>query len=108
MSPSPRHLLTRSLAAALILAAVGLACAAPRSGEPAASSSPTPAADAPAGTVDPVTGQQLDAPPDPVTADLPPAVNADAFATRTPIKHVVFLVMENRSFDNMFGSYPSR
>ena len=106
MSPPRRHLLTRSLAAALILAAVALACAAPRSGEPAASSSATPAADAPAGTVDPVTGQQLNAPPDPVTADLPSAVDANAFATRTPIKHVVFLIMENRSFDNVFGTYP--
>src|SRR6187200_1702669 len=89
-----RHLLTRSLAAALILAAVALACAAPRSDDPAASSSPTAVADAPPGTVDPVT------------ADLPAAVDANAFATRTPIKHVVFLIMENRSFDNMFGTYP--
>ncbi len=96
----------RSLAAALILAAVAMACAAPRSADPADSSSPTPAADAPKGTVDPVTGQQLNAPPDPVTADLPPAVDANAFDTRTPIKHVVFLINENRSFDNMFGTYP--
>ena len=98
----------RSLAAALILAAVAMACAAPRSADPADSSSPTPAADAPKGTVDPVTGQQLNAPPDPVTADLPPAVDANAFDTRTPIKHVVFLINENRSFDNMFGTYPGR
>jgi hypothetical protein len=27
-------------------------------------------------------------------------VNAKAFATRTPIKHVVFVVKENRTFDN--------
>src|SRR6187401_2423959 len=106
MTPPRRHLLTRSLAAALVLAAVALACATPRSDEPAASSSPTTAADAPPGTVDPVTGQQLNAPPDPVTADVPAAVDTSAFATRTPIKHVVFLIMENRSFDNMFGTYP--
>src|SRR5207245_4909609 len=28
------------------------------------------------------------------------------FATRWPIKHVVFIVKENRSFDEMFGRFP--
>jgi phospholipase C len=28
-------------------------------------------------------------------------------ATTTPIKHVVFIMMENHSFDNMFGVYPT-
>ena len=36
----------------------------------------------------------------------PPAVNADAFETATPIKHVVFVIKENRTFDNMFGLFP--
>lgn len=27
-------------------------------------------------------------------------------ATRTPIKHVVEIIMENRAFDSMFGVYP--
>jgi phospholipase C len=36
----------------------------------------------------------------------PPQVNADAFTTHWPIKHVVFIVKENRSFDNMFGLFP--
>ena len=34
------------------------------------------------------------------------AVDADAFDTRWPIKHVVFLIKENRSFDNLYGTFP--
>ena len=98
----------RLAAAAIVLIVVAFACA---STSPPAqqASSPTPTAaptDAPKGTVDPETGQQLNAPPDPITAALPAAVDAGRFHTRTPIKHVVFLLMENRSFDNMFGTYP--
>jgi phospholipase C len=106
----PRRFPTRSLAAAVVLVTVALACAA---SSPGAGDDPTPATSASPltatgkrGTVDPVTGQQLSAPPDPVTAALPAAVDASAFATRTPIKHVVFLLLENRSFDNMFGTFP--
>ena len=33
-------------------------------------------------------------------------VDADRYATRTPIKHVVFLIKENRTFDNLFGTFP--
>jgi len=36
----------------------------------------------------------------------PESVDADAFETRWPIKHVVFIIKENRSFDHMFGLYP--
>ncbi|HEY6678948.1 MAG TPA: alkaline phosphatase family protein, partial [Actinomycetota bacterium] len=36
----------------------------------------------------------------------PRFVNANAFTTRTPIKHVVFVVKENRTFDNLFGTFP--
>ncbi|MEX0985338.1 MAG: alkaline phosphatase family protein [Actinomycetota bacterium] len=38
--------------------------------------------------------------------DEPRPVNASDFATRWPIKHVVFLIKENRSFDNLFGTFP--
>ena len=42
-----------------------------------------------------------------VTASgLPPPVDAGEYQTTTPIKHVVFLVKENRTFDNMFGTFP--
>ena len=34
------------------------------------------------------------------------AVDADAFETRWPIKHVIFLIKENRSFDHLFGRFP--
>lgn len=35
-------------------------------------------------------------------------VNGDlGLSTRTPIKHVVFIMMENHSFDNLFGVYPT-
>ncbi len=33
-------------------------------------------------------------------------VDEDAFETRWPIKHVVFLIKENRTFDHMFGRFP--
>jgi phospholipase C len=36
----------------------------------------------------------------------PDPVDASAFATRWPIKHVVFLIKENRTFDNLFGRFP--
>jgi phospholipase C len=40
-------------------------------------------------------------------AAAPGARAADpAAATRTPIRHVVFLMQENHSFDNYFGTYP--
>src|SRR5262245_60440612 len=37
-----------------------------------------------------------------------PATTVDpaSFHTTTPIKHVVFLIKENRSFDNLFGRFP--
>ena len=35
-----------------------------------------------------------------------PVVDAATRATRTPIKHVIVVVMENRSFDNMFRGFP--
>ena len=34
------------------------------------------------------------------------AVDASVFPTRWPIKHVVFLIKENRTFDNLFGTFP--
>ncbi|HEY7399419.1 MAG TPA: alkaline phosphatase family protein [Actinomycetota bacterium] len=48
-------------------------------------------------------------PPPIPTADpagRPPVVDADAFSTRWPIKHVVFVIKENRSFDNLYGLFP--
>jgi phospholipase C len=36
----------------------------------------------------------------------PQPVNAASFSTRWPIKHVVFIVKENRTFDHMFGRFP--
>jgi phospholipase C len=106
MAAARHRLAIRSAAAALVLGAIALACA--TASVATDGSSPTPAASGTAGkgTVDPQTGQRLDAPPDPVTAPLPAAVDSSAFSTRTPIKHVVFLIMENRSFDDMFGRFP--
>jgi phospholipase C len=36
----------------------------------------------------------------------PARVDAAAFDTRWPIKHVVFIIKENRTFDHMFGRFP--
>ncbi len=37
--------------------------------------------------------------------DRPARVDAAAFETRWPIKHVVFVIKENRTFDNLFGRF---
>jgi phospholipase C len=60
------------------------------------------------------TARVAGAPADPPTISatptvspiVPRVVNANAFATRTPIKHVVFVVKENRTFDSLFGTFP--
>src|SRR4029450_12810572 len=45
--------------------------------------------------------------PAPVSPTLHPAwPPASSFPTRWPIKHVVFLIKENRTFDNLFGTFP--
>ncbi len=36
----------------------------------------------------------------------PDPVDASAFETRWPIKHVVFVIKENRTFDHLFGRFP--
>ena len=36
----------------------------------------------------------------------PDPVDASAFGTRWPIKHVVFVIKENRTFDHLFGRFP--
>jgi phospholipase C len=42
----------------------------------------------------------------PVFGSRPPVVDAAVFPTRWPIKHVIFLIKENRTFDHMFGRFP--
>jgi phospholipase C len=67
---------------------------------------PVASASAEPGTVDPETGQLLFGPPDPVSGPLPAKVDASVIDTKWPIKHVVFVIMENRSFDHVFGTFP--
>jgi phospholipase C len=40
------------------------------------------------------------------TTSAPPVFDAEALPTKFPIKHVVFLLKENRTFDNLFGAFP--
>ena len=55
------------------------------------------------------TGGGSTPPPSPgVTGSISEAqAAAAALETKTPIKHVIFLIKENRSFDNMFGRMPN-
>ena len=95
-------------AALLCVSAIAAACTsspAP-SAVPSLGAAPVASASPAQGTVDRETGQSLFAPPDPMSGDLPPKVDAASFETATPIKHVVFFILENRSFDNIFGAYP--
>ena len=45
-------------------------------------------------------------PPTPSEGEAGGGGPADAAPTRFPIKHVVFLIKENRTFDHMFGRFP--
>lgn len=82
---------TRSLAATLfVFAVVGAACVG-NSGRETSSLTPTIASPPPPGTP---------------TGSLPPPVDLSSIHTRWPIKHVVFILKENRSFDNLFGRFP--
>ena len=51
----------------------------------------------------PTIGDQTPSPSDRSTD---PSAEPPAAPTRFPIKHVVFLIKENRSFDNLFGRFP--
>src|SRR2546423_1275113 len=42
----------------------------------------------------------------PPTSDRPSRVDVARFRTTTPIKHVVFIIKENRSLEDMFGTFP--
>src|SRR5271156_6681941 len=41
------------------------------------------------------------------TSSKTPAVTADTLPTKTPIKHLIVVFNENRSFDHYFGTYPN-
>jgi phospholipase C len=58
------------------------------------------------GYVDPESGQSIFEPPGLVSAPLPDQVDVTEHETRWPIKRVVFLILENRSFDHLFGRFP--
>src|SRR5437762_664130 len=52
-------------------------------------------------------GGGTSSPPPPSSPSIRPTrVDSARFSTTTPIKHVIFIIKENRSFDNMFGTYP--
>jgi len=81
-----------------MLSAVGVACSREsqvraRAGSPAANPC----------RVGPVQAQPIPSRPSAIR----PAVNdASKYPTETPIKHVVFIMKENRTFDNLFGAFP--
>jgi phospholipase C len=82
--------------AVLVISALVAACTASATGS--GSTRPTGPA---AATSSPSAGTPVS-----ISSPLPPDPEADAVDTRWPIKHVVFLIMENRSFDHMFGAFP--
>jgi phospholipase C len=84
----------RTAAVLLGMCVVASACASPRPVAQRSSAPPT--------TGTPTPSQSST----PLVSSLPPYVNADAIHTRWPIKHVVFIVKENRTFDNLFGTFP--
>ncbi|MEP6973576.1 MAG: alkaline phosphatase family protein [Actinomycetota bacterium] len=83
----------RQLAATVFVAAAGLL---------------TVACQLHAASSDERTPSAITAPSTSVPTPPPPrsSVDATSIPTRWPIKHVVFLIKENRSFDNLFGTFP--
>ena len=73
----------------VVAAALIVAVACTDRSTPEASTSPADISATPTSSSDPAT-----------------SVDASSFITTTPIKHVVFLVKENRTFDNLFGTFP--
>jgi phospholipase C len=86
---STRRRVTAAIAFLAAFALVAAACQG--SGDPSGAHAPSPAAV--------TSGTATGSPP------LVP-VDASSFPTRWPIKHVVFLIKENRTFDNLFGTFP--
>ena len=79
----------RALLAATILALSAAACLQQAQDDAPSAAAPSPARPA--------------APSPRLRPAWPPAAS---FLTRWPIKHVVFLIKENRTFDNLFGTFP--
>jgi len=65
---------------------------------PGSSGSPRPSSTAPSATGGPTSS--------PSVTPTSPAVDVASIPTRWPIKHVVFLIKENRTFDHLFGRFP--
>lgn len=84
MPKHTRTLFFRLIAAVVVVAAIAVACT--PNGGPPPTETPTAPATSP-GT--PMVGTP-----------------ADQLKTKTPIKHVVFIIKENRSFDHLFGRMP--
>jgi phospholipase C len=83
----PLPLLAAIAAFALLAAACTSSEAHPRASGPSPRASATPS-------------------PSVLTAGAPRAFDASRLRTEFPIKHVVFLIKENRTFDNLFGTFP--
>jgi phospholipase C len=82
-----RPLLAGAIVLALVASACGSGPSAARHASPSGSPAQTSAAPA---TQSPVPAERAD----------------ERGTTRWPIKHVVFLIKENRTFDNLFGTFP--
>ena len=78
----------RRFALLIVVTVVAVACV--DAGSDEASRSPLPTAPSPV-VSSPSAAQEVD---------------EDVFETRWPIKHVVFLIKENRTFDHLFGRFP--
>ncbi len=83
----------RALRWAAVLLALALVAAACDGGDDASQRSPS-------------ASPSASASPSVITTGAPEAFDAGSLPTEFPIKHVVFLIKENRTFDNLFGTFP--
>ncbi len=89
MRTPPHRRVVPALALLFALASIAAACDTATEAEPRTSPSPDPTRS-----------------PSVVTTGTPEAFDATALDTMTPVKHVVFLIKENRTFDHLFGTFP--
>jgi phospholipase C len=89
--------LSVALAATFVVACSGGGTRPPSATEPRDSIPAGPCA------IGPVVGVRI---PQATPEAQPPVVDAGSFHTKWPIKHVVFIMKENRTFDQLFGAFP--
>jgi phospholipase C len=93
------HAPSRASVAAISFALIASACT---SGEPATGAPPTSASTGVVGSTEPTTPSSTGGTPPPDPSAQPTRIEQ----AKDHLKHLIFIVQENRSFDHYFGTFP--